>query len=410
MNGQRRPAEDLAAVGRGMQPAHVRQINQRAVLSLIFLEPGISNAELARLTHLAPQTVSSVLDDLGRRHLIRRGEAVRGRRGQPATPVFMNPTGAFAVGAVIGWRQLEVCLVGIGGETLARYRRSYAYPDAATIFVELGAAVRDLVAGLATAERARVMGLGLAVPRRLGDPGALVSPPEEQAGAWAGLDIARAAAEVSGLRVAVYPDGTAACWAERVAQPRPRPPSFVFLLVDTLVAGGIVAENRLWQGGAGAAAGLGAMRVLDRQGNSRAVHEVASLHALHQRLAAHGFGPETVTAPAAAGVVNAWVEEAGFAFAQIVLSTAAVLDYRLAVIDSALPATVTAALVAATARQVAAFPGADRRGPRIVAGRLGRSGAAEGAALLRLYRRFFSRELVHLQGEAVRAGGLAMGW
>lgn len=396
------------AVGRGMQPAHVRQINQRAILSLIFLEPGVSNAELARLTHLAPQTVSSVLDDLERRHLVTRGAALRGRRGQPATPVFMNPSGAFAVGAEIGWRQLEVCLVDIGGKVLARYRRSHAYPDAATVFVALGKGVAEVTAGLTAAERARLMGLGLAVPRRLGDPGALVVPSERQAGAWAGLDVGRAAAEASGLRVAVYHDGTAACWAERVAQPRPRPHSFVFLLVDTLVAGGIVAENRLWQGASGAATGLGAMRVIDRQGNSRSVHEAASLHALQQRLAAHGLAPEAIAEPAAAPVVGAWVEEAGFAFAQIVLSTAAVLDYRLAVIESALPPAVTAALVAATARQVSAFSGFERRGPRIVAGRLGRSGVAEGAGLLRLYRRFFSRDLAHLQGEA-RAGGRPAG-
>jgi predicted NBD/HSP70 family sugar kinase len=400
-SGEKRPAEDLAVVGRGMQPAHVRQINQRAILSLIFLEPGISNAELARLSHLAPQTVSSVLDDLARHHLITRGAARRGRRGQPATPVFLNPGGAFAIGAGIGWRQLEVCLVGIGGTTLARFRRSYAQPEPATVLAALGAGVAEVTAGLSAAERARVTGLGLAVPRWLG--GAAEAP----AGAFAEIDLGRAAAEASGLRTALYHDGTAACWAERVAQPRPRPPSFVFLLVDTQVAGGIVAENRLWQGG-GAAAGLGAMRVVDRQGNARSVHETASLHALQQRLVAHGLAPDAIAAPAAVPVVSAWVEDAGFAFAQVVLSTAAMLEHRLAVIDSAMPAAVTAALVAATARQVSAVPGVDRRGPRIVAGQLGRSGVAEGAGLLRLYRRFFSRELAHLQGEA-RGGGRAAG-
>ena len=54
---------DVAVVGRGIQPVHVRQTNQRAVLSVISLQPGISNAELARITDLAPQTISSVLAD-----------------------------------------------------------------------------------------------------------------------------------------------------------------------------------------------------------------------------------------------------------------------------------------------------------------------------------------------------------
>ena len=95
---------DVAVVGRGIQPVHVRQTNQRAILSVISLQPGISNAELARLTDLAPQTVSSVLSDLETRALITRGDVLRGKRGQPATPLYMNPVGAFCVGVEIGWR------------------------------------------------------------------------------------------------------------------------------------------------------------------------------------------------------------------------------------------------------------------------------------------------------------------
>ena len=116
---------DVAVVGRGIQPSHVRQTNQRAILSVISLQPGISNAELARVTDLAPQTVSAVLADLHQLNLVTRGEVLRGRRGQPATPLYMNPVGALAIGAEIGWRHMEVCLVGIGTQVLSRVRRTY---------------------------------------------------------------------------------------------------------------------------------------------------------------------------------------------------------------------------------------------------------------------------------------------
>ena len=86
---------DVVLVGRGIQPSHVRQTNQRAILSVISLQPGISNAELARVTDLAPQTVSAVLTDLEQLNLVTRGEVLRGRRGQPATPLYMNPVGPF---------------------------------------------------------------------------------------------------------------------------------------------------------------------------------------------------------------------------------------------------------------------------------------------------------------------------
>jgi len=381
-----------------MQPTHVRRVNRRAVLSVICLQPGVSNAELARLTRLAPQTVSAVLADLQRAHLITRGEVLRGRRGQPATPVYMNPTGAFAVGAEIGWRHIEVCLVGLGAVTLARYRRAYAYPDARTVFVELGQAVAQVTAGLSGAERARLTGLGLAAPSGIGDPAMLLAPPEGQTAAWAGLDMAAVAAQASGLRVALYNDGNAACWAERAAHPRPRPQNFAFLLVDTFLAAGIVAEDRLWQGATGASANLGSMVVIDRQGASRFVHDIASVHALRRRLAAAGHDADAPERAGAAPLVAEWVEDAAFALAQTVLNVATVLECRIAIVDSVLPRAITDALVLATGRHVAAFPAPGRRSPRVVAGHLARSGAAEGAALLRLHRRYFSREYAHIEG------------
>lgn len=40
------------------------------------------------MSGLAPQTVSAILNDVEAAGLIVRGEVLRGRRGQPATPIF----------------------------------------------------------------------------------------------------------------------------------------------------------------------------------------------------------------------------------------------------------------------------------------------------------------------------------
>jgi len=73
------------------------------------------------------------------------------------------------------------------------------------------------------------------------------------------------------------------------------------------------------------------------------------------------------------------------------------MEFELAVIESALPPAITAQIVAVTAKRLERFPNLvhSARVP-IAAGQLGRSGAAQGAALLRMHRRFFSRELVHM--------------
>ncbi|MEO7222515.1 MAG: ROK family transcriptional regulator [Devosia sp.] len=401
MSDRNKHPRDVAVVGRGIQPSHVRLTNQRAILSVISLQPGISNAELARVTDLAPQTVSAVLTDLEQLNLVTRGEVLRGRRGQPATPLYMNPVGAMSIGAEIGWRHMEVCLVGIGTQVLRRIRRDYDFPDAGTIFTELASIVADLTASLSPMERKQLVGLGLAAPGGLGNPDSLLKPPAGQEELWAGVDIAGAVATATGLEVSLFNDGHAACWAQRVAHPAPRPLSFVFLVLDTFVGAGIVAENRLWEGHNGTSANLGAMLVTDRDGHMRYLHEVASLHALEQRLGAAGLGLDDVrqvpVAAAVRPVLDAWIAEASDALAQTLMNTTRVMEFEQAVIESALPPVLTAEIVAATRQRMERFPtlalGAQ---VPVESGQLGRSGAAQGAALLRMHRRFFSRELAHM--------------
>jgi predicted NBD/HSP70 family sugar kinase len=398
--GSKRP-RDVAVVGRGIQPGHVRQTNQRAILSVISLQPGISNAELARVTDLAPQTVSAVLADLEQIELVTRGDVLRGRRGQPATPLYMNPVGAFTIGAEIGWQHIEVCLVGIGTQVLSRYRRDYDYPDARTVFTELADAAADLAAALSPAEGKRLQGIGLAAPAGIGDTASLLAPPPDQVEAWASVDLGEAAAAATGMKVSLFNDGHAACWAERVAHPAPRPLSFAFLVLGTFVGAGIVAENRLWEGVNGQSASLGSMLVTDRDNHTRFLHEIASLHALGQRLAAAGLvladvRAKTIAAPVAA-VLDAWIADASDALAQTLINATHVMEFEVCIIESELPPAITARIIEATRTRIARFPTLGQVAPPpVIAGHLERSGAAQGAALLRMHRRFFSRDFAHM--------------
>lgn len=401
MSAKDERTRDVTIIGGGIQPSHVRQTNQRAILSVISLRPGISNAELARLTDLAPQTVSSVLADLEQRHLVLRGDVLRGKRGQPATPLYMNPVGAYSIGAEIGWRHIEVCLVGIGTQVLKSHRRHYDAPDASTVFGELAAATDSLLADLSPADRARVTGLGLSAPLTLGNPPELVVPDPAQRRAWQALDIVAETKRATGLDTTLYVDGHAACWAQRVANPAPRPLAFVFILLDTCMSGGIVSENLLWQGADGASGNLGELLVVGRDGKMRLAHELASLKTLDRLLRAAGHDLADLHAPtippaAAAVFEDTFLPDAAAALAQTIVNTTRVLAFELAVVESALPPSLTARLVDATRRQIAdvALPGPQT--PPIIPGHLGRSGAAEGAALLRMHRMFFSRDFAHM--------------
>ncbi|WDR01895.1 winged helix-turn-helix transcriptional regulator [Devosia algicola] len=210
-----KPTHDVFdAGGRGLQHQGLRRANERAVMSIIGFNAGVSNAEISRLSGLAPQTVSAILVELEKAHLIERGEVVRGRRGQPATPIFLNADGAFCIGCEISWRHIQVHLIDLRGQTRGTIRKEYAYPDANTIVADINTMVDELMATLSFSEQFRVLDLGIAMPSHLWRYIHLVNAPPEQAALWRGKDLAGELSNATSLAVSIFNDGNAACWAE----------------------------------------------------------------------------------------------------------------------------------------------------------------------------------------------------
>jgi predicted NBD/HSP70 family sugar kinase len=389
---------DLAFVGRGMQPAHVRQMNMRAILGVISMQPAITNAELSRLTQLAPQTVSAVLLDLEEDALITRGDVLRGRRGQPATPLFLNPDGAFAIGAEIGLSRIDIALVGLGNQVVERYQSSYEAPLPSVVLGELKSGIDSLTRNMTSADRRRLQGLAIAVPGGVDDPDRFSDGPD-LGRAWASLDLGSEAGRLTGMDIMMVSDGNAACWAERTAHPVPRPLNLLYLLVGPTLAAGIVAENRLWEGARGDSTRLGSMLVADRDGAPRLAQDIASVSTLERYL--HGIGAtieeaEAGHSPKAAATLDRWVDECGFALAQVIVNTATVLDHESAIVDSVLPRSITKRIVVRINESLESIPTVPRDRSPVVVGREVGPDPAKGAALLKMYRRYFSREQDHV--------------
>lgn len=384
--------------GRGVQHASLRAANRRAVLTTIALNPGISNADVSRRTGLAPQTASAIVAELEGDGLIGRGDVLRGRRGQPATPLFLDFDGAYSIGCEISWRHVEVRLIDLGSREIGHYRRDYPWPDANSIVDEVADAVAELVQRLEPARRARLAGLGLASPSHIErNIGALGAPPLQEA-LWRDLDLAVALERATGFSTSWFNDGNAACWAEMVMSAPPRPSNFVYLFVSTFLGAGVAAEHTLWQGPTGNSANLGAMLVAGPDGARRFGHGVASTTALLARLAEAGIAVprgNPVDWPVAdwEAQVGPWLAEAGAALAEIVLNTAAVIEVDRAVIDGVLPPALMTRLVAATAQALDTLPSTTGGRPQLVAGRLGSAAVSLGAAQLPMFRRYFSRRL-----------------
>ncbi len=144
------------------------------------------------------------------------------------------------------------------------------------------------------------------------------------------------------------------------------------------------------------------MLVGDAEGEARFVHEIASVHALRQRLGAVGLDLAAAIADrpeaTAQTVLDEWIDDAALALAQTVLNARTVLEFEFAVIDSELPGAILVRLIDRLGARLLEIPSLGGTKPAIRRGHLGRSGAAQGAAFIRMYRKFFSRELAHMDG------------
>lgn len=385
---------------RGVQKFGVRLANERAILMLVALNPGLSGAELARLSGLGPQTVSRILADLEGAGFVRRGELRRGMRGQPATPYHLEARSAFSIGCEIGWRSARVQLLDMTGQCLGDHHWTYPFPDARTLLVEVASVVRLMVAVLPEAERSRLVGLGIAAPSGIDRNADLLGATPEDAARWTGVDLAKELEAATGLPTVLYNDGNAACWAELGRIPPPRPANFAYFLVSTFIGAGIVAQGTLWEGPTGNSANLGSMLITDRRGQQNFVHLIASIMALETKLFAAG-----VPVPAGHPVdwdwdalepwVTEWIDDAGRALAKAIVNTSAVIEFGFAVVDGIMPRQICHRLVESARGYCDELPSLTADHPAIAEGHLGAEAPARGAALLPLYRRFFDREWEH---------------
>ncbi|WEK03143.1 MAG: ROK family transcriptional regulator [Candidatus Devosia phytovorans] len=380
---------------RGFAQSGVRVANERAVLTLVAVNPGSSNADLARLSGLGPQTTSRILAELESRDLVMRGEPLRGRRGQPATPLFINPDGACVIGVEIGWRSLEVMLLSMTGQTLASISRSHDLLDADTIFADIAAEIATIRAGLTQRQSDRLIGIGVCISRNIEQGLEALGASARQIARWSSLDITAHLQGLTGLETSSISDGSAASWSEWLALPRPWPASFACLYVGAFLGSGILINGSLWESRSSNGASLGDIIVPDASGKPTSVQDIASLLVLQRRCEAAGLKlPDSRSTrwdwSALGAVGEAWLEDAARALAVAVLNTSAVIEVELIVIDGILPRDVMARLVERVEHHLGLMP-YSRPVPALALGKLGASAAANGVAQMLLFRRFFAR-------------------
>ena len=379
----------------GANLSRVRAHNERLILSLLRAEP-LPRAELARRTGLSAQTISLIVKALRDEGLLRSGDPIKGRVGQPSVPMALEPHGAWFAGLKIGRRSAELVLIDFTGEVAAARELVWRWPDpdAALAFVtrEWPALTRDI-------PRSRLHGLGVVLPSDPWQwPDHLDAPPEVVE-RWRKHDLSAAFGALVGLPVHVENDATAACGAELTFGDGRDFDDFAYFFIGHFIGGGLVIDAAVHRGRGGNAGAFGSMPVPDptRAGHQVQLIEAASLHVLEAMIAEESEGAardpairrtDSTLWSRHADIVDRWERRAAAAIANAVASIASTVEIEAAVIDGALPGRVRRRLCGHVRDAVGAI---DTRGivtPAIVEGSIGAGARTLGAARLPLFARF----------------------
>ncbi|SHM07526.1 ROK family transcriptional regulator [Rhizobacter sp. OV335] len=380
---------------RGSNHVGMRQFNERVVLQAIRLHGALPKAEIARLTHLTPQTVQLIIGRLEGDGLVVKQAPVRGKVGQPSVPMALNPDGAFSIGIKIGRRGMDMLLVDFTGQVRERLVRAYAFPDPRSLFDEIADGLAELRGRLGP-ERARVLhGVGVAAPLSLGGWESLLGVSAEAARAWALIDIRARVAALTELPVVFVKDTAAACVAELVAGRGRSMRSYLYIFVDTFIGGGLVLDSHLRGGVSGNAGAVGslALGANDGSGLPRQLLSLASLFDLEARwreagLAEQAWLDERALSEPWLPITEAWLRDACPGIALAVHTAACLLDLEGVIIDGSFGRGLLAALLRELTVALDGYSWEGVARPEVLPGTIGSDARAMGGALLPLYANF----------------------
>ncbi|UJQ93690.1 ROK family transcriptional regulator [Mariluticola halotolerans] len=385
------------ATRRSSRHGDMRRRNESTLLSLIRRHPGLSSADLARGSGIAPQTVSVLLKGLEEQAIIIRGDAMRGRRGQPAVPIRLNPEGGYGIGVEIGWRHVSIVLLDLCGRIVGQKRREFPYVVADGLIADISVGVRQLIAELSGEAQQRVRGLGVACPSRAGsDPSLFGASPAEMA-ALETLDVAGELQRRLEMPVVLLDDGGAACRAECTYGRGAEYGHMLYMFIGAHIASGIFVGGRVIEGRAGDAGNLGAAIVCAADGAACPLHMVASVKALETRLLAKGkpvprLAPSEWAWEALSGETMDWIEEAACGLAGAIANSCTVIDFPAVILDGILPQTLLDHLGRRTQASLNRLAGRGFEPPMVKMGRLGMEAPAIGAANMPIYLTTFASE------------------
>jgi len=248
-----------AAIRKGNQKL-VKSINRNIVLNIVRQHGPISRADAARMSQLYPATVSSIVNDLIAEGFVREvglGDSTGGRQ-----PVMLELNrGVYAAcGASIEVGRVRVCLTDLDARVLARVEGPLVSQEGPRRNLPaIASAIREII-GAGQVPPEKVLGVGVVYPGPVDTATGTIQASPHMPG-WGGFSLKTALESEIDYEVMVDNDANAAAWGEKWFGAAKGYSSFLYVMADYGLGGGIVIDDRLYRGRNDGAGEIGHMTV-----------------------------------------------------------------------------------------------------------------------------------------------------
>lgn len=364
--------------------------NRRVTLQAVRLYGPISRPELAGITGLTLPTVSTIAADLMDRGLVRMSGRRKGRRGQPAVELSLDPDGGLTFGVNIGADHVTTVLVDLAGEVRDRVEHAVSRPTPERAF-EIIAEHTKTLAGADLWRSRRILGLGVAVPARFGAARSeLIPPPYLES--WRSADIPTELGKVCGLRVWVENDANAAALGESYYGAGREVSNFLYIYMGFGIGAGLVIDRELYLGARGNAGAISLIQFADQPvPPARSVRpDGGATGALYRLLRDQGMsvrGPNDLEPLFNQGnpYLMRWLDDSAELLATPIAAAQCLLDPQVILVGGRIPSALLGYLVEKLASTLPPWLESVGHQPRLLHAKSGIDAAALGAAILPFY-------------------------
>ena len=232
-----------------MTAPHADLATPGGIYSLIRDGRAASRADIARVTGLAPSTVTLRVDQLVRLgYLVESGEG-KSRGGRRPRVLKVARDGRCVAAVDLGARHANIAIFDLAGEKVAgrQVGIDITLPPE-TVLRRIHEEIRSILEGR---EGDELRGIGIALPGPVSAPEGRVISPSRMPG-WNGVDPAAILSGISGVRVRSENDANAMAFGEYIAGGRIAR-HMIVVKAGSSIGTGVIVDGRLYRGARGLA-------------------------------------------------------------------------------------------------------------------------------------------------------------